>query len=305
MNIFSKKVTPSQNIAFLSILAALNVIFVFISAFIPILSFLLIFVLPLLSALGWIFCQKKYFPLYAVATLGLSAIVLAFRLSDTLFYVIPSIITGLVFGLLIEKGVPSFLIIFIATLVQAGLTYALIPLLDFIFGTTLIESIISIFGLADFAYKEYLPPTFIFAISLIQIVISFMVLKEEMSKLNVDVTPKETPKMIIMIIQIVFLLLSIGFAFIYGPLSFLMMSFVVLFGIYLTILECSNKKIVILILTGINFLMLFFIFALLAKYIQKPLSILLVMSFFVIEDIIIFSNYCLENFHKKDKINTR
>ncbi len=305
MNIFSKKTTPAQNIAFISILAGLNILFVFIVAFIPLLSFLLVFVLPLFSVLVWLFCQKRYFPIYAVASLMLSAIVLLMRFSDALFYLVPSILTGLIFGILIEKKVSSFIIIFLGTVAQATLTYALIPLLDLIFQITTIDSLISLVGLSEFAYKAYLPPAFIFAISLIQIVITYAFIREQINKLNIDTNDNSLPKYVLLIIQLSFTALSVVFAFIYGPISLLIMSFAVLFGVYITLLECYEKRKWTIIFTLINLLVSIFLFAGLYSLIREPFGILLILIFFLLELIIVFSNLCLEKSHNKDRINTR
>ena len=305
MNIFSKKTTPAQNIAFISILAGLNILFVFIVAFIPILSFLLVFVLPLFSTLVWIFCQKRYFPIYAVASLGLSAIVLAMRLTDALFYLIPSIITGLVFGLLIEKKVSSFIIIFVGTIAQSALTYALIPLLNLMFELTLVDSLITLFGLSEFAYKDFLPPAFIFAISLVQIVITYTFVREQIAKLNIPTNDEALPKWILIVIEVSFIVLSIVFAFIYGPVSLLMMAFSALFGVYITLLECYEKRKWTIIFTLINFVLSIFLFAGFYSLVREPFGILLVLIFFLIELIIVFSNLCLEKSRNKDRINTR
>ena len=53
----------------------------------------------------------------------------------TLFYLVPSIIAGYIFGLMSKKGISSFWAIFVAAVIQTGLSFAFIPL------TTLITEI--------------------------------------------------------------------------------------------------------------------------------------------------------------------
>ena len=93
MNI-TKRETLVQNIAYMAIMAAINVVFVLITTLVPALLFLMIFVLPLTSTMVTLLCKKKYFPIYAVATIGLCMVVTLWKIDDTIFYVIPSIITG-------------------------------------------------------------------------------------------------------------------------------------------------------------------------------------------------------------------
>ena len=57
---FKKRETLTQNIAYMGLMAAINVIFVLLTYFVPFLIFLLVFVLPLTSVVVTIFCQKNY-----------------------------------------------------------------------------------------------------------------------------------------------------------------------------------------------------------------------------------------------------
>ena len=103
MGIFKKRETLTQNIAFMGIMAAINVVFVLLTTFVPLLFVLIVFVLPLTSTMVALHCNKKFFPIYAVATIGLCLICTIWKIDDTLFYVIPSIISGFVFALLAER----------------------------------------------------------------------------------------------------------------------------------------------------------------------------------------------------------
>ena len=164
----------------MALMAAINVIFVLLTTFVPVLFFLIVFVLPLTSVIVTLHCQKKYFPIYAVATIGLCLICTIWKIDDTIFYVIPSLISGFIFGLLVEKKVPSFWIILITTVLQIGFTYASIPLIKVMTGRNIIEVFAVAFGIGDFQYLDYVTPCFIFFISLAQEVLAFMIIREEL-----------------------------------------------------------------------------------------------------------------------------
>ena len=89
----AKRETLIQNIAYMALMAAINVIFVLLTTLVPVLMFLIIIVLPLTSTMVTLLCKKKYFPIYAIATIALCMIVTIWKIDDTIFYVIPSIIT--------------------------------------------------------------------------------------------------------------------------------------------------------------------------------------------------------------------
>ena len=98
MNIFKKRETLLQNMTYMGIMAAINFIFILLSSFIPFLLFVLVFILPLASAVVTVFCKKRYYIIYFVVT---GALCLLINAPDTMFYVIPSLITGFIFGFLI------------------------------------------------------------------------------------------------------------------------------------------------------------------------------------------------------------
>ena len=123
MELFKKRETLIQNIAYMAIMAAVNVVFVLLSNVLPVLLFLLVFVLPLTSTIVTIYCKKRYFPIYFIVTLALCFGVSAgFSIFDTFIYVLPSLITGFIFGLFIEKQIPAIYTLIAATVIQYGLT---------------------------------------------------------------------------------------------------------------------------------------------------------------------------------------
>ena len=145
MTIFKKRETLIQNISYMALMAAINVVFVLLTTFVPFLFFLIVFVLPLTSTIVMLFCRKRYFLIYAFATLGICLIVTLSNIGDTLFYVLPSIITGGLFGLLIEKNINNNVIIILATIAQSILTYATLPLIELFSGINVINTFVNLF----------------------------------------------------------------------------------------------------------------------------------------------------------------
>ena len=105
MSVFKKKETIVENMTYMGLMAAINVVFVLLTTFVPFLFFLIVFVLPLTSTIVALHCNKKYFPIYAFATIGLCLLVTIWKIDDTLFYIIPSIITGFLFAIMIATGI--------------------------------------------------------------------------------------------------------------------------------------------------------------------------------------------------------
>ena len=299
-----KKETLIQNIAYMGIMAAINVVFVLITVLVPFLFFLIVFVLPLTSAIVTLHCKKRYFPIYAVATIGLCMVCTIWQIGDTIFYVIPSIISGFLFGFMIEKKVPSFWIITITTLVQIGISYATIPLLNLIAGKDVVVTFASVFQLGDFQYLNYVVPCFIFFISLAQQIIAYMVIREELPKFGYTLNePKELPLSLGIGIGV-----TSGLAFMFafipncGPISYLMSLISLLFVCYAVIYLLLERKVVVYISLGASFIISIFLFALIYSSMKEPLGLILVnIFFFTVAIIVLINNYLLKP-SKKDTI---
>lgn len=297
-----KKNSLTQNITYMALMAAINVIFVLITTFFPFLFFLIVFILPLTSAIVTVHCKKRYFPIYAFATIGLCIICTIWRIDDTIFYVIPSILSGFLFGFMSEKRVPSIWIIVSTTVLQIGLTYAAMPLIKLITGRDIIEVFATAFFINDFKYLDYVVPSFIFFMSLTQEIISYVVIKEELAKFGLTYEEPKSLDLILFISSMISILLTIIFAFVYGPLAYLFSLFSLFFGIYsLAHLISLNKKFIYILLGATLFLSIFF-FALLYQYVPEPLGLLFVNIFFFFTAVILLLNKYLFNKNKNCKI---
>ena len=297
-----KRETLIQNITYMSLMAAINVVFVLLTTFIPVLFFLIVFVLPLTSVIVTLHCKKRYFPIYAVATVGLCMICTIWRIDDTIFYVIPSIISGFIFGLLAEKKVPSFWIILATTILQIGFTYASIPLIKVMTGRDIVEVFATAFGIADFKYLSYVVPCFIFFMSLAQEVLAYVIIREELPKFGYTLNdPKQLP-LSLFISLCSFIALAVIFTFISGPLAYLFTLFALLLAVYAIAYLIMENKISLYISLGATAIVSFFLFGILYKYINEPLGLVLInIFFFGVAIIVLINNYLLKG-HKKDTI---
>ena len=299
---FKKRVTVLQNLTYIAIMSAINVIFALLATILPFLFFILIFLLPLTSLIVYVFCMKRYFPLYAVVTIGLCLIFNLWRVTDTIFYVIPSILTGFIFGICIEKKVPMFFTILISTLSGVAATYASIPLIQLLIEVNTIDFFLKFFKLDEFAYKDYLPPIFIFVISSIQMALTYLIIREEIKKLGIESNETDVDERIMFYIEIGLVALSVIFAFIYGPISFLILCFTIYVGVYQTAILIGKNVKIGLISLGLVVTSTIFIYALLNQFIAQPYQFLLLLLPSAIMSSISFSNYYLDKRKNNDKL---
>ena len=279
-------------------MAAINVIFVLLTTLVPFLVFLIVFVLPLTSTIVTLHCRKRYFPIYAVATIGLCLLCTIWKIDDTIFYVIPSIISGFVFGFLVEKKVPSFWIILSTTLLQIGFTYASIPLIKLMTGRNIIEDFATVFLIKDFVYLDYVTPCFIFFLALAQEILAFVIIREELPKFGYELNEPKNIPLSLGISIIVSISFGVLFAFIYGPIAYLFTLVALFLSIYAITYLVLENKIIIYILLGASIIVSFFLFGVFYSMVKAPLGLLFInILFFIIGIIAIFNNYLV----KRDK----
>lgn len=289
MNIFKKKETIAQNIAFMAIMSAINVIFVLLSNFVPFLIFLLLFILPLSCTLIILLCKKRYFPIYAVTTLGLSFIVSISNISDTLFYVLPSLVTGFVFGVMIEKRIPFQFSLIAATITQFALSYLLMPLVKLITDVNILDTFSKFFNIMDNPYRYNILVFGVFLVSFAQELLCYLFIKYGLKHLNIE--PKEITKAIwfdyILIVNLLLLVLSY---FIYPLISYIFLYIGAYFTFFIIVRLVLLKKVYINILLAVGAVATVFIFALLYQFIKDPLQLTTIAIYFLFVNILSFIN---------------
>ena len=276
MAVFQKKTTLVHHITYMGIMTAINLIFIVLATYIPFLMFLLILLLPFVSAIVSYYCQKRYYLIYAVASVGLCLI---FNISDTIFYVVPSIVTGFLIGVLLEKKINPFWLILSSSIVESALTFALIPLINLIGNVDIVYTFLTLFKLTEFAYKTEVTYLFIFFLSLVQCALTHFVLLSDAKKIGIEVSYEVNSYSPYIIGTELMLVLSLTFSFFYIPLALIFLTISFYFATFLLINLVMSKKTLIYVLLGLSILIGFFTFAFLYVTIKAPLGLLIAIIF--------------------------
>ena len=300
MRILKKQESLIQNIAYMGLMAAVNIVFIVMTYFIPFLLFVLVFVLPLCSAIICYYCKKVYFPIYFVVV---TAICLLIDFQDALFYVVPSLITGFIFGLLIEKRVPTIFVILIITIVQFGLSLISIPLIELITKRNIVNDMAELFKLSDYEYLGFIKFAFIFFIAFIQTILTYLVMRSELIKFGMRFNDVVEKGIVLDVFSIVFVGTSILFALLVPEICyiFLIIAFIICFY-HIIKLDYQHYKLYIIEFSIISLITIFFV-AGLYVLINKPLGLLLFGIFPVLISIACIINFCLLSKRNKDTIN--
>lgn len=302
MSTFRKKETLVQNMSYMGLMAAINIVFVLLTTLVPVLFFLIVFVLPLTSTIVALHCNKKYFPIYAFTTIGLCFLVTLWKIDDTLFYVVPSIITGLIFALMVERKISAQWIIIATSIIQVAFTYLSIPVIKGLLGRDIINDFATVFGLKDFIYLDYLAPASIFVLALIQEILSYIIINEEIKKFGFETNEASLLTFPMIIGLATSLLLVLIFALTYRPLTYAFLLLSLYFAILLIAGLIGRKKKWIYIALIISFIITFFLFALLYKNIVVPLGLIGIAIYFLFVLIIVIIDNCLSKNNNKDTI---
>ncbi|MCR5332796.1 MAG: hypothetical protein K6E11_02090 [Bacilli bacterium] len=242
MKLFSNRETLLENMTLMGIMASINIIIAVIAAFFPVFSLFLVLILPLSSTLVELFCKDRYFPIYAFATIGLALVATIWNMETTIFYVIPSILTGYIFGLMSKKNVPAIYSILAASVAQAGVTIAFIPFINFVFDVDVIFTFKSFFKLTESIYIDEIVPAFIFAISMVQIVLSYLIVSNEVKKFGFEPKDDEKYRIIYQIACFVCSLAIIPFAFFFVKGSYVFLMIAIYFAVFIVLDFIYKRK---------------------------------------------------------------
>lgn len=279
MDGFNKKNTLIRAICFMSFFVAINVLCSFLTVVAPLASVILIIFLPLTSAVVEVNVKDRWFPIYAFATIGLSIVVTLSSIDFTIFYIIPSIFTGYIFGLSLKHGIPKLLAIFSAAFIQAGLSLAFLPILELITDKNLIDVFVEILRISDkFMFETALLLIF-FVVALVQVILSFIVVENELSKFGIKPIIKVNEKLVADIAGIICVLIGLVISMFYLPVGLLFLGFSYYFFGFSVYYQIKTKSSVCLIASGIALLIQIILYAILNKFFAdlKELTLLFIL----------------------------
>ena len=240
MKAFSKKETPVQNLAFCAIIAAFDGILSLISALLPISAFFLMMIAPLLAALVAYFCKKRYYALYLFGAMGVSIAVSAWNFENTIFYLLPSLCAGLVYGFLLRRKSNVALMNFTVAMVQYVFFLLSLLLVKAIYEVDMREVIRSLFGLksSDLLYDAF--PLFALAYSFAVTGFSHLFFSLQAPHIGIEYSEEVRFAWLYPTLTVALSGLCIGFAFIYAKMAYFFLGCAFYWG-FAALLTCFPK----------------------------------------------------------------
>ena len=165
-------------LALSGILSGITIIMFFLGLYIPFLSVIMILGIPFAATLMGLKANIKYSLIYIFATSLITSLI---NFQESLFFVIPSLITGLVFGFFIKRKTHCIAYLLITSLISMLFQIISIKLIDFIYDINFLETI-SIFFNVDVSKITNIYITLFFLLGLTQNILVFFLLEKELPK---------------------------------------------------------------------------------------------------------------------------
>jgi len=177
MHLVSK--TRTHQLVYIAIMSGITIILSVLTNFIPFMSIFIIIGLPFVAALVAITCDLKMFPIYFVASLLLSIVVDAANFLNIVFYLLPSLVSGLVIGVTYRLKLNGVYMLLAVAFINFLANFAIIPILDRLYEIDFINYALSLIGLANHPLKTAIFLLLLFVIGLIQASFTYMIVSEE------------------------------------------------------------------------------------------------------------------------------
>ncbi len=251
----------TKQLTFSSLMCALSLIIIYLTKFIGGFEIISMLILPLVASLVFIKVDYKYAFIYLVALSLLSL----FDLQTCLFLTIPSVIYGLTFGLLIKKYFHGYNVVFLTSIVLTLLEIGSTFLIKAIYNVDLIKTFATILKIEELEFNS-LYFLFLYVISLISSSLSYIIITNELKKIDYEFNEKKNQFLPIFLLNIVLVCSTIAFYFINTLVFYLLLGvtsfYTVVLGYY--IFSFYQRKIIyslqitLYVISVITFMVLFF-----------------------------------------------
>ena len=201
-----------ENITFMALMAAIVVLASVFTAFIPLGAILVMIALPLPSAIIAFYCRPRYYVIYVFGAIGLSIACTAWNFSSALFYTIPAVLTGLLYGFLAKKGAGAAFLIFSIGILNVGFSYLSILLIRLIYEVDMPSFLLGLIGLGESENAKTLMTAGIFAYSLVQSALSDLFIRIQSQPLEKEKKGKDL-FLLYPVFGLVFLLILLPLSF--------------------------------------------------------------------------------------------
>jgi hypothetical protein len=222
------KKPDTKQITFIALMCALSIIVIYLGKFIGGIEIISMLILPLVASLVFIKVDFKYAFVYLIATSLLSLL----DIQTCLFLVIPSLIYGLTFGILIKKYFHGYNVVFLTSIVLTILQIGSTFLIKVIYNVDLINTFANILKIQELEFNS-LYFLFLYVISLISSSLSYIIITNELKKIDYEFNEKRNQFIPVYLLNIALVCSTIGFYFINNLCFYLLLGITLFYCVVL------------------------------------------------------------------------
>ena len=290
---FRKRLSPTENLTFIAMMAGFDAIIALIAGLLPLSAIFVMILVPLTSAAVAIFCKGRYVPIFLISALGICLGLSAWNITNTVFYIVPALLTGTCYGLLWKFGVPYPINIFVSTLLSLGLFYLSLLFLKGVTGVDMVEFLLTIIRKQEDPLAKEIFPTFAFGYSLAQMAFTHLFLESQLSRLDSKVIEKDYMALVAGLSALIFNGISAILAFFDTKSAYLLLAMGIYWALYSGYYIFKARKKWAFIGLGISFFLLWLVFAATYRSVPRGNGLALIAFPLLSSGFICFLNYVL------------
>ena len=201
------KKTAMKSLALAGLMTSINIIIILLSSFqfsYVFSDILLTLFFPLITTLTFLLCEKRTAFCYFIASLTICFFI---QFEKTIFYLLPSMLSGFLFALFIKKKWNYIYAVISASLFNALMTALLFFISEKLFSLPVYQAFQTIFRLDEQRAKEVFP-LFIAITSMAQTILNAFIIYYELPKYEISVTLDSKPILYLFYCSLLFSALS-------------------------------------------------------------------------------------------------
>lgn len=196
-----------RQLTYVALMSGINIAFILLNWWIPLFSLVLMIALPFSACLVRLKCNLRYSFLYFFSSL---VIPLLLDFQAALFLLVPSVISGFIFGFLILKKLHGFYTVTVVSLLQIGIQMLSVYLIRALYHIDMIGVYSGLLGIETNKFYDIFL-IFFFLFGLIQMIFCYFIIEGEIEKFGYRID--ETPRIFLPVTLETFLLSAAGWIF--------------------------------------------------------------------------------------------
>ena len=230
-------------------------LFALLSSYLFAFSLLIMLFLPLASVIVALNVDLRYYIVYLLGTLFLALIINLANIENTLFFLLPILLSGLAFGILIKHQWPDILILVTVSGVNLVTVLITIPVLNLIYAIDFLDVFSGFIGFSNLDFGKLILPSILTLLAFMQTLLTLIIIQSDAHYFQIVLRLKHWKYTVFINIL---LILMTGLFIIYSPSLALALLFIVcLLSIYELIQLYAVNHLIGLLIAATSFSFLF------------------------------------------------